>query len=420
MRNRTRREFSVSALGSGRRMRYNTEEASAPVFSVESLPAWQGRKISGTMPSRNKEGPTIMQNVSRFEASLLRLLYYFLRREPAERALPLVAARIKDPPSCLSRGCVRLVQDALAKGCTHLLAFRGGWRVEQHLRRDNQADRIAEGRLWTRTPPEQLGLTFSPHAMEFLLWITAAHPGDKDPSWTPKIQDLTPGDQLLLFFAHEGLREGRDESGHLELRRRQPFASHALCLLAYPEDFRDPPAGTPLDFAPWTNGLGACILEALQPELFQRWMQIESGKERITNPAEMLALGASQERVLSAFLDAVQKANRRDLARFLLRVGQHLLADTAHPGMWTGGLHTVGLRLTDRAAAYQSALTFVRQFGRLRGWATWARSVSRWDDDWHAANLWRHDWERYDGDTLYQRSQTVIRLLDPLRQGGAG
>lgn len=361
-----------------------------------------------------------MQNVSRFEASLLRLLYYFLRREPAERALPLVEARVKDPPGCLSSGCVRLIQAALAKGCTHLLALRGGWRVERHLRRDHLGDGIVEGRLWRRTPPEQLGLEFSQHAMEFLLWITAAHPRDKEAAWTPPVGELTPGDQLLLFFAHEGLREGRDEQGNAEMRKRQPFASHALCLLAYPDDFRDPPAGAGLDFTPWVTGLGACVVEALQPDLAQRWIQIESGKERVTNPADMRALGASQERVLCAFLDAVEKANRRDLARFLLRVGQHVLTDTAHAGMWTGGLNTVGQRLADRAATYQAALTFVRLFGRLRDWAAWARGVGRWDDEWHAANLWRHDWERYDGDTLYQRSQTVIRLLDPLRQGGAG
>src|SRR5438067_2504831 len=67
-------------------------------------------------------GQTItMQTVTRFEANLLRLLYYFLRQEPAERALPLVEQRI-DPPPCLSRTTIRLVQDALAKGCTFLIA----------------------------------------------------------------------------------------------------------------------------------------------------------------------------------------------------------------------------------------------------------------------------------------------------------
>src|SRR6476620_7070891 len=121
-----------------------------------------------------------MQTVSRFEANLLRLLYFFLRREPIERALPLVENRCQ-APTCLSRGAVRLVQDALSKGCTFLLAQHDGWRKERHLR----GERVVEGRLWQRTPPGELGLPFSGHSLEFLVWITAARPGDKEPRWQP-------------------------------------------------------------------------------------------------------------------------------------------------------------------------------------------------------------------------------------------
>src|SRR3954447_4975707 len=173
-----------------------------------------------------------MQNVSRFEASLLRLLYYFLRREPIERALPLIEARCDAPP-CLSKGAVRLVQDALAKGCTFLLASRGGWRDEQNLR----GLKRVEGRLWHRTPPEQLGLSFSQHSLRFLIWVTAARPGDKQPGWQPDHDKLTVGDLLLLFFAHEGLRDTIESLGAPTLRKRAPYASHGLCWLAYPEDY---------------------------------------------------------------------------------------------------------------------------------------------------------------------------------------
>src|SRR5438105_14767605 len=105
-----------------------------------------------------------MQNVSRFEANLLHLLYYFLRREPPERALALVENRC-DAPACLSPGAVRLVRDALGKGCPHLLATRGGWRKERFLR----GEQVRDGRLWERTPPPDLGLAFSPQTLAFLL-----------------------------------------------------------------------------------------------------------------------------------------------------------------------------------------------------------------------------------------------------------
>src|SRR5208337_2874892 len=141
-----------------------------------------------------------MQTVSRFEANLLRLLYYFLRREPIERALPLVENRCQPPP-CLSRPAVRLMQDALAKGCTFLLAQRGGWRNERHLR----GEQAVTGRLWERTKPEDLGLKFSRHSLAFLIWITSVRPNDKESVWAPGHDELTPADLLLLFFAHEGL-----------------------------------------------------------------------------------------------------------------------------------------------------------------------------------------------------------------------
>src|SRR5437764_6781887 len=197
-----------------------------------------------------------MQSVSRFEANLLRLLYYFLRREPPERALPLVEQRLPQP-RCLSRPAVRLVQDALAKGCPFLLAQRGGWRDERHLRNG----RPAQGRLWERTPPAELGLTFSRHTLSFLIRLTSARPGDKDFDWQPPSGELTVADRLVLFFAHEGLRDSAESLGAPALRLKQPFVSHGLCWLAYPEDYGKAPAGVGPDFAPWTNGLGACMLE---------------------------------------------------------------------------------------------------------------------------------------------------------------
>ncbi len=352
-----------------------------------------------------------MQTVSRFEANLLRLLYYFLHREPPERALPLLEQRLRPPP-CLGRGAVDLVRDALAKGCTFLLAQRGGWRRERHLR----GERIAEGRLWERTPPAELGLSFSEHTLEFLVWITAAHPGDKEPAWRPPAEELTIGDLLLLFFAHEGLRTTTDSLGAAALRARQPFAGHGLCWLAYPEDFTVTPEGFTPDFVPWTIGLGACILEALQPMLADRWVAVEGSKERLADPRTMRALGRSQERVLGAFLDAIEQAGRLDLARFLLAAAATLLGPHAHAGMWSGRLHLAGLRVADRVDTYQAAAAFLRCLDRLQTWEQRARGVGYFDEGYQASQLWKSDWERFGGDALQTRAQGIVRQMDPMRQ----
>lgn len=353
-----------------------------------------------------------MQSVSRFEANLLRLLYYFLRREPPERALPLLEQRIQPPP-CLSRTAVNLVQDALGKGCVFLLAQRGGWRRERHLRNE----RIKEGRLWERSDPKDLALSFSRHTLDFLLWVTAARPADKDGAWKPVAKELTLGDLLLLFFAHEGLRAAPEAVGGPALRARPTYATHGLCWLAYPEDYAGAPDKAAPDFAPWTKGTGAAMLEAMQFDLAARWVEVESGKERIIDPASMRALGEAQERVLTAFLDAVESAARLDLARFLLRAASALLGPHAHAGMWTGALQVGGLRVADRTAAYQAAAVFLRHLERLQRWERQARAIGYFDEGYAASQLWKSDWEAYEGDTLVARAQAIRHQLDPMHQG---
>ena len=66
--------------------------------------------------------------------------------------------------------------------------------------------------------------------------------------------------------------------------QRQPFDRHALCWLAYPEDFGDLPAAAGPDFGPWTTGVGAAILEALQPVLSEQLVATESAKEEVRSP----------------------------------------------------------------------------------------------------------------------------------------
>ncbi len=308
---------------------------------------------------------------------------------------------------------MRLAKDALARGCTVLLAQRGGWRSERHQR----GERVVEGRLWERTPPEQLGLSFSRHTLEFLIWITAARPGDPKPAWAPDHAALTVGDLLLLFFAHQGLRETPDTLGAPELRRRQPFDRHALCWLAYPEDWGDVPAPVSPDFAPWTTGVGAAVLEALQPALADRVLATESAKEQVRSPSVMRATGLAQERVLTAFLTALETTGRFDLARFLLRGGAILLGRHAEGAQWIGGLQTSGLRLADRASTYQAALAYLRQFERLQTWSRRSRTVGYFDDGYEAAKLYLADWELYQGDLLIERAHAILRQVDPLRQG---
>ncbi len=347
-----------------------------------------------------------MRTVPLFEARLLRILHAFLRRAPREQALALILERCPQPP-CLTRPGVELIRDSLAKGCMAFLARSGGWRRERHLR----GDKVAEGRLWERSPPAELGLAFSGQSMRFLIWITAARPADHKPRWVPVEADCTPADLLLFYLAYTALRD--TEVAPL-LWERGPFAANALVRLAYPEDFADRRGGPEIPLGPWTRDIGAAILEALERELADRWVATERDKGRIGTWQRLRDLGHAQEAVLTRFVQAVDEAGRPDLARFLLRAAAALLTPDAAAGHWVGGLQGSGPRLADRADTYRAALAFLRTLDELRRWEARARGVGYIDEGYAAAQLWKAEWERWGGETLHSRAQAIIRQLDPM------
>jgi hypothetical protein len=348
-----------------------------------------------------------MKVVSRFEANLLLLLHFFLQRVPAEQALP-VLDETTAPPKGLSRAALGLVQEALAKGCMRWLVQVGGWQPARFLREG----RVVEGRLWQRTPPRQLSLAFSRNTLRFLIWITAHNPAVEKSGWCERDVPVSVADLLVLFLAYGALRH--PEHGH-PLRKRAPFRSHGLCWLAYPADFASLPEAK-ANYALWTSGLGACIVEALQPWLASRWIDQERAKTRLPGWQEVQHEGRSQENALSPFLDAVEAAGRRDLARFLLEAASALLAGEGPSAPWSEKREDAGPRLADRAQTYRALLFLPRQVDRLRHWEEEARAIGYLDEGYAAAQFWKSEWERWQGEALHARAQAVIRQLDPLAQ----
>lgn len=343
-----------------------------------------------------------MRSVSRFEANLLSILQCLLQRAPRERALQLIGQL--PPPPCLSRAAVELISDHLAKGCVWLLA-QTGWRRERHLR----GSQIREGRLWTRTPPEELALSFSRQSVEFLLWLAAGESAEKKSRWKPAAQTLTSGDRLLFYWAFLALR---DTALIKRLRHHECFIGHGLCRMAFPEDFTH--VETLPDWAPWTDGVESTILEALQLPLSQRWLALESDKEQISDWKRMRDVGRSQERVLRSLGDALTGAGRRDLARFLLRALLLLLQDKPPASRWIGSLDVRALRLADRLDAYRAALAVVKYSEILMQWERESRLVSYFDEGYAASQLWKSDWEHFSGDEMCEHARRILAEIEPL------
>jgi hypothetical protein len=349
--------------------------------------------------------PPTIRAVSSFEARLLRILHAALKQAPAEQALPLVFERVPRTTG-LSRACVQLVSESLAKGCMTFLAKAGGWRRDRYLR-DGQP---REGRLWERLSPADLALSFSRHSMELLIWITAHRPGDQKPPLQLRTEELTPADRLLVFLVYDLLRETEATPA---LQALPAVGGDGLIRLACVDDFSGLTAAP--EFTPWISGLGAAVLEALQPLLRDRWVAVERNKRRIDDWDTLRDLGLAQERVLTAYTDAAEAAERPDLVRFILWTMAAVLPPGVTPDAFTGGLQGTGpSRLADRIEVQRAALALPRHMERLQRWQRTARGIGYLDEGYAVSQLWKSDWEQNGGDELAARAAALVQQVEPL------
>ena len=210
-------------------------------------------------------------------------------KSSTSQTLPLVLRKFQGQrPKCLSRTSVELVKDSLRKGCVSLLTKWGGWQRESFLR--NQAAK--KGRLWERTSPVDLGLTFSAETLKLLIWLTDADCSDPKVKWVGKKgQPLTLGDQFFWFLVIRCLRETELVD---KLAKHPLVSSNGLISLAYPKVFAKFNIEFEPDFKPWIDGCGGAILETMQKNLAKNWVEIENSKSLIVSPRKMLRLGATQ------------------------------------------------------------------------------------------------------------------------------
>jgi hypothetical protein len=79
------------------------------------------------------------------------------------------------------------------------------------------------------------------------------------------------------------------------------------------------------------------------------------------------------------------------------------------PQKWLRSLDVSKECLADRRAIYIDAFTFLRQMERLHDWRRQAESVSYFDDGYAASQLWKADWDRYEGDQMWERASIILR-----------
>jgi len=159
------------------------------------------------------------------------------------------------------------------------------------------------------------------------MWLTAGRP-DKPEPWSVPEDELTPGDQFLMFLAYEGVRETEAQQ---TLRGRSVIQRNGLDPPVFPGGLRRarPAWRSTGPRGPPTSGLRSS--KRCKNGLRQRWLEIERGKNQIGDWTKLRQIGQSQDDALSTFLTACQAARRPDLARFLLRAMAELLSPDLTP-----------------------------------------------------------------------------------------
>lgn len=301
-------------------------------------------------------------------------------------------------PERLSPGAMHALRDALSKGAVLALARCGGWRRQRHV----EGGQERSGRLWERhTPP---ALHFSAASFRVLHWLLA-EPLVKHGCKALDVEGtLTPADELLLYLC---CRLVAGTPCAKVVGEQALFRRSALCWLGFPDVFgAATPKLTAASFAPLLAE-GGWLLEALQADLTVRWRRLEESKRALHEPEVQVDLGTSQEAVLSAYLDAVDAAGRRDLAGFLLHAGRPLLEQPA--SRWVEGM-SLSASLGQRAAAARAAGAYLRALGRLARWDADHRAVRFFDDTYDAAQLLLSEWSAF-GEAGFRRAADLEREL---------
>ncbi len=341
----------------------------------------------------------MMRAVSHFESNLIRITRTLVGHGSVAEVLPLLVRR-HDPPRCLSRACVDLIEDALAKGLTARLA-RLGWQP----RRTLDDDTVVSGRVWDRTAVDRRALVFSSELLRWLLWLTADN--FADPRKPPKLDSdrITWGDRVFAWQAFDTLH---NTQGVGTLLRQPLFQNHGLIALVFPDLRAEQYVMSKPEIDLWTQRGHSWVLESCDELLADRWVQIEREKRQSANLDAVRRVSRNQQQVLQALLSTVSKRQRWDLTRWMLIATGRVLLEIDEDRSYLPQLDVRRLRVSERSTLLEEALTLFHSLNRLHQHHVDSRNIGFTDDNYHASQLWKSDWERLHGDEIHSRSQALV------------
>jgi hypothetical protein len=291
---------------------------------------------------------------------------------PPARGVAMLAEGRVLPPS-IGPTCASLLEDTLRQLWPALLR-RGGARALGQ-----------RGRLWERHAP--VALVYSRATLDLLRWLVAT-PRSAASSKPLTGGALAIGDQVVIYLA---LAAAENAATQTAIAAQPLVRSAPLAWLGFAHLM----GGEPPSFASLVEGAGAIVVEALAGELAARWQAIELGKRAMTNPKALLALGAVQDAVLTAFMATCN--HRRMLAGFVI--------DAAVPVL-ERGISPAPIEVARDATLAQRSTARVAAGALLRGVARW----QAWDDQHRAIRFI---------DDGYAEAQLLLAWYERIGRSGA-
>ncbi|MCU0698229.1 MAG: hypothetical protein MUC96_17120 [Myxococcaceae bacterium] len=329
-----------------------------------------------------------LARVTHAEASLLTLARCAVGAGPTSELTRLLLVSVS-PPAKLGPTSAGLLEETLARGVAHALLEAGGWTRE------------VTGRLWDAPLP---ALRFTANVVRLLQWALKLPLAEPEVSRLELQGALTPAEEVFAALLLERAR-GTAAEATLMLQpelRRAPLVQlvHAASLgRVGPLEAKALTA----QHLPFVRGLLDLLGDA--------WLSAEQLKPQLAQPKVLASVGRAQAAVAAAFLDVIEAAQARHLARFFVDAAAAWLA--SHQTAADLVQLDAEAPLRERGDARREAGALWRVVQRLEQWDQQHRATRFIDDGYDTAQALVKDWERL-GPAGFRAAERLVAELEGL------
>lgn len=307
--------------------------------------------------------------VTHAEANVISLARCVVGSGPSAELTRLLLVSVS-PPTKLGPTSASLLRDTLARGVAFELLAEGGWTKE------------ADGRLWDQPLPP---LTFTANAVRLLSWALRLPLAEPEVAPLQFEGELTHAEEV---FAALFLERARGTAAELTLMKQPALRKLPLVQVLHAASLG---RVGPLPVVPLTPA-HLPFVRGLLDLLGDVWLAAELFKPQLAQPKTLAGVGRAQLAVATSFLDVIDAAQQRHLARFFVDAAAAWLATRTSSGELVSLDPEAPLR--ERGEARQQAASLWRIIQRLEQWDQQHRATRFIDDGYEAAQRIVKDWER--------------------------